>query len=190
MSFLSSFIQQQFFLQLFLSLVFFHTNPVINALLRRILFEVVCNMVEAFIPSLIAPGRERLDFTAKATPILDLTILTYLTAGEGVLHIIFRCNLVLMFEVVLKLRHAVIILSTSLACMKQVVAAEGLLLKVLGIFVALPVRLSTKLLVAFWVRAAIWPVVSLQVLVQIAGPTKEVAVLVKALMHARQIPLS
>jgi hypothetical protein len=93
-------------------------------------------VIEALVPGVVASSLEFLDLTAKATPVLSLTVLADLVTIDNVLHV--YGDSVLKFEMVSKLCGAVEMLSTCPIWFGQT-TTERLLLEVLRILMTLPI---------------------------------------------------
>jgi hypothetical protein len=96
-------------------------------------------VIESFVPSVVTLLAKRLNRVAESTPKLDLAIFANLAALEILSYLISRVDLVLFLKVLLEFFHAVIVFSTLLPAIVVIFATKGFLLKVLGIFMALPV---------------------------------------------------
>lgn len=151
-------------------LVTIHGNPILNALLGQAMasHKVVINMIKAFGPRIESFLLELNELGAEATPETRLAVTADATCFELVFDGILIRNLVLFAEMLLEGLLAITHFGAGSSFGSLLIASPCLQLEMLRIFVALPVILAAKGLVACQEGAAVRPLVPLHVFFQLA----------------------
>jgi hypothetical protein len=143
-----------------------HGDPILDALFWQLVpsHEVVINMVEALGPSIDSPLLQLNQTVTETAPKARLAVATNSTVVKlGLDGVWIKHHLMRFYKMLLESLSAITHLGACAAFKSLFVASPSLEVKVLRIFMTLPIILAAKGLVAGQEGAAIWPLVTLHV---------------------------
>ena len=146
-------------------LIAIHRDPVLDTLDRAgSSHEVVVDMIEAFGPGLQTPLREIDELGTEPAPEVDRVVEANATTGDLCIDSVNIGHLMLFLQMILESLLAATHLGACAASRPLLVTSPCVRLKMLRVFVSLPVILAAETSVTSRGRAAVRPLVTLHML--------------------------